>query len=78
MWQDWVLSIGGLVLATSLLPSVWSSNKPSVWTSAVSAAVVGLFSYTFMSLGLTLGAGGATLTAGLWLVLVIQVIRRKE
>jgi hypothetical protein len=51
-WQDIVISAGALILALALWPSILSKDKPALWTSLVTGAVLFVFALTYGSLSL--------------------------
>ncbi len=71
-WQDAVLMMGNFVFLAALIPSLVSSDKPSKWTSLVTATTLTAFAVAYYSLSLMYGAIGATLSALAWWVLCIQ------
>lgn len=77
-WQDWVISVGNIVLAAGLIPSVLSKNKPSAWTSLAAGSVLYIFSFTFYTLTLFYSAVVVAVTASIWTILFIQKIRQKS
>lgn len=76
MWQDAILTGGSLIFMLALLPSVWGEDKPAPWTSLFTAATLYLFAGVDLTLGLMFTALTTAGTASLWLVLLIQRIRR--
>ncbi len=75
-WQDWVLAIGQIFFFLALLPSVFSNDKPSKYSSAPTALVLFLFSYTFYTLDLAWGASTSFLVGVIWTVLFFQKLRQ--
>lgn len=75
-WQDWVVAIGSLLFFFALLPSILSKNKPSVWTSLLTASILTIFAVVYWTLGLTFGTATTALTATGWCVLFFQKARR--
>lgn len=71
-WQDIVLSAGSLIFAFALLPSVFSPNKPSLWTSLSTGIVLAIFTIVYASLSLWYAVTTTALTAVLWLILAFQ------
>jgi uncharacterized membrane protein YGL010W len=75
IWQDWVIMTGSLLFFFALLPSIFSDNKPSIWTSAMTATVLSAFTITYWTLDLTFG----TITTGIatigWWILLYQKIK---
>ena len=72
MWQDIVLTVGGIIFAVALVPSVFSKNKPSLWTSLSTALVLYVFVFVYFSLSLWFSAVTTFITASFWLTLYIQ------
>lgn len=77
-WQDIALSIGSVVFIVALLPSVFSEDKPAAATSAMTGAVLVVFATSYASLGLWVSAAITLITAGLWMTLLIQQLRRRS
>lgn len=75
IWQDWVLGIGNFILFSALLPSIFGANKPSPWTSGLSASILATFAITFWTLGLPSSAIAVSLSALAWGILFIQKIK---
>jgi hypothetical protein len=73
IWQDWVFSIGAIVLNISLLPSIFSNDKPAWTTSIITAIVSYVVSAVFFSLNLYLSTVIIFISATLWLILFLQV-----
>lgn len=75
-WQDIVLTIGNLVFFVALLPSIFSTNKPSRWTSLGNAIFLSLFAVVYFTLSLTLATTMVVLTAVAWWVLFFQKLKK--
>lgn len=75
LWQDWIFAIGQIFFLLALLPSVFGKDKPSKYSSAPTALVLYLFSYTFYSLDLIWGAIMSFLVAVVWTVLFFQKLK---
>lgn len=75
MWQDVVLTIGSLIFALALIPSVRSADKPAPLTSASTAAVLYVFAGVDLTLDLVFTAITTAITAALWTTLLIQRVR---
>lgn len=73
---EWIISFGTVGIALSLLPTVFSSHKPSLWTSLAQIVLVGAFAVSFWTLDLPGIAGANALVALLWSVIFLQTIRR--
>lgn len=77
-WQDIVLSIGSLILAAALLPSVLHKDKPALSTSLMTGSVLLVFTVTYSSLGLWYATATTFLTGLLWLILALQKISQSR
>jgi hypothetical protein len=71
-WQDWVLAVGSFIFAVALYPSIKSPDKPALSTSASTAAVLGVFAVTYVTLSLWMAAFTVTLTGIMWTILAVQ------
>ena len=74
-WQDWVLALGQMMFFIALLPSVFSEDKPNIWSSLLSGITLVILAYTFWTLGLLWGAVMTSVGAGTWFVLFFQKLR---
>ena len=73
-WQDWVLTIGNIILGAALFPSILSRDKPAILTSLPTGTVLLTFSIAFSSLSLWTSAVAVFIVAVLWYILIIQKI----
>jgi hypothetical protein len=73
-WQDILLAVGSLFLAAALLPSIFSKDKPALWTSLLTGSVLAVFTFVYASLSLWYATFTTGLTAVLWAVLSFQKI----
>ena len=71
-WQDFVFITGQVAFTLSLLPSVFSKDKPAFLTSIVSASFLVIFAFTYTTLSLWLAALGTATTSTLWFILAYQ------
>ena len=74
-WQDGLFFIGSIALGLGLLPSIWSSDKPAVKTSLVTATVLASFCVAYVTLHLWAATIGTALDTLGWLVLLVQKVR---
>jgi hypothetical protein len=77
-WQDIVISIGSLVFAIALIPSVAGQDKPALSTSLTTGIVLTVFTFTYASLNLwyaTVTTAGAAI---LWSILAFQKMRQSR
>ena len=84
LWQDYFLSLGSLILALGLIPSLLGKSKPAFLTSLISGSVLMGFGFLFYSLSLWISASAATIQGILWFILAYQklndakVLRRQS
>lgn len=79
MWQDYALSIGGLILAGALIPTIKSTEyNPAPFTCILTMLVLTVFSFTDITLGLPFAAASATLSVILWGILLVQSLRSNK
>lgn len=73
-WQEFVFLFGNFIFFIALVPSILSQNKPSFWTCAMTAPMLSIFTFTFISLDMFLSAFGIGTTALAWWILFVQTI----
>ena len=78
MWQDWVMSIGQWLFIIALLPTIFSSNKPPLLTSILTAIVLSSFVVALSSLGLIISAISTGLTCVCWIIIAVQTLMRRR
>ena len=78
MINDLVFTIGSLVFLLALVPSIATDNKPNTKTSITTSIVLYAFTLNYISLNLYLSAVVGFMTATAWLVLYLQVKRKKK
>jgi len=74
--QDLVISVGSVGFSLALLPTVFSQNKPSWYTSLITSIILAAYIWSFATLGLTYSATTTTITCALWVILLYQKLRR--
>lgn len=72
LWQDIVFSIGQWFFIIALIPSLISKDKPAFSSSISTGAVLLVFAFTYMSLGLWTSGVSSLLLAGMWFALAVQ------
>ena len=72
MWQDLIFSIGSWIFTIALIPSIISKDKPNRITCFMTAIILVVFSYTYYTMGLLLGALSSFVTALCWVILFVQ------
>jgi uncharacterized membrane protein len=75
-WQDIVISIGSLVFAAALIPSVLGQDKPALSTSVTTGVVLAVFTVTYASLNLWYATVTTAVAAVLWSILALQKLRQ--
>ncbi len=78
IWQDWVISIGQIVLAIALIPTIRSKDKPPLSTGITTAIAIGTISLTFLTLGLWFSAATAGLASSGWFFISYQKYRQRK
>lgn len=74
-WQDIVISVAQLIAVFSLMPSIFSEDKPALATCAMDFVLVSIIASCLLSLGLWFSAATAYCIAIAWLVLLVQKYR---
>ena len=77
-WQDWVFSIGGLLVLISLIPTIRAEQKPALTTGVMTAVLVLIFASTMITLHLWLAAVTNYGIAAAWGVLAVQSYRQQQ
>jgi hypothetical protein len=75
-WQQTVLALGQVVFIVALLPSVFSSDKPEIWTSIITGLVALSIAVTYTTMSLPIAAISAFLNFVFWSILAIQKYRQ--
>lgn len=75
-WQDAIFTVGGLVFAAALLPSLLGPDKPAWSTSFATGVFLCMFGVAYVSLDLFFAATVNVLEAIMWLALGAQVVIR--
>ena len=75
-WQQTVLALGQVVFIVALLPSVFSSDKPEIWTSIITGAVALSIAVTYTTMSLPVAAVSAFFNFVFWSVLALQKYRQ--
>lgn len=77
-WQELVLTLGQVVFIIALLPSIFSSDKPEIWTSVLTGTVALSIAITYVTLSIPIAAASAFLNFVAWSVLAIQKTRQSK
>lgn len=73
--QELVLAFGQVVFIVALLPSIFSKDKPEIWTSILTGTVALSISITYVTLSLNVAAVMAFFNFVAWSILAIQKLR---
>lgn len=72
-WQDYIFFVGSLLFIIALVPALFVAAKPPMVTAAVTAAVLYVFSFTYITMKFKLSAAVTAVTATIWLLLALGV-----
>lgn len=73
MWQDYLVAISQIILAVSLLPTVFSKNeKPPLATSLPTSLALFMMAYSLFFLKVYISAVLTFFNATLWLLIAYQ------
>ena len=76
MWQDWIIAAVQVVLALSLLPSIFhDEHKPTVTTSCTTAAGLYVLTLVYATLAFWFSALMSAIIAVQWTILAFQRYR---
>lgn len=78
LWQDWVISIGQLGLVAALIPTIKGKDKPALFTSLLTGAILTIFAFTFSTLSLWTSTITSLISAASWFLLAYQKYRQKK
>lgn len=77
-WQEIVLAVGQVVFIIALLPSIFSKDKPEIWTSILTGTVALSISITYTTLSLKAAAISAFFNFVAWGILAIQKLHQMK
>lgn len=75
MWQDFIISGGGVFFTIALIPSLLSKDKPALTTSVMTSTILFAMIITYASLGLWLSSVMNAVMCLLWAILAFQKMR---
>ena len=78
MWQDLIISAGGVFFTIALFPSLLSKDKPAFATSVMNSSILFAMIITYASLGLWLSSIMNAIMCCLWAVLAFQKMHSKK
>lgn len=71
-WQELVLTLGQIIFIVALLPSVFTKDKPEIWTSILTGMVAYSIAVTYTTLHMPLAAVSAGMNGVFWTILAVQ------
>jgi 1,4-dihydroxy-2-naphthoate octaprenyltransferase len=74
-WQELILTLGQVIFIVALLPSVFTKDKPEIWTSVLTGLVAYSIGVTYTTLHMPLAAVSAGLNGVFWTILAVQKLR---
>lgn len=77
-WQSVVLALGQILFIVALLPSIFTKDKPEIWTSVMTGLVALSISITYLTLDIKLASVMAFLNFIAWSILAIQRHRQPK
>ena len=77
-WQQTVLALGQVVFIIALLPSVFSRDKPEIWTSIITGSVALSIAVTYTTMHLPVAAISAFFNFVFWSILAFQKYRQPK
>ena len=77
-WQQSVLALGQVVFIVALLPSVFSKDKPEIWTSIITGTVALSIAITYVTMHLQVAAVSAFFNFVFWSILAMQKFRQNK
>jgi hypothetical protein len=77
-WQETVLALGQIIFIIALLPSVFSKDKPEIWTSVITGSVALSIAITYITMKIPIAAVSAFFNFVFWSILAIQKFRQKK
>ena len=75
-WQDWVISICGIIIIFSLIPTIKGEDKPALSTCIVTAIIITIVATTMLTLSLWLSAIVNYIIAVGWYILMYQQYKK--
>ena len=73
-WQDLIFTVGNIIFALALIPTILGKNKPALSTSLTTTIVLYIFSLAYLSLSLWFSTIASFISGSLWLILALQNI----
>ena len=77
-WQEIILALGQIVFIIALLPSVFSKDKPEIWTSIITGSVALSIAITYLTMHIPFAAVSAFFNFVFWSVLAFQKFRQPK
>lgn len=77
-WQETILALGQVVFIIALLPSVFSADKPEIWTSIITGLVALSIAITYLTMNLNIAAISAFFNFVFWSILALQKLHQTK
>lgn len=75
-WQETVLAVGQIIFIVALLPSIFSKDKPEIWTCVMTGLVALSISITYLTLNIPFAAISAFFNFVAWSILAVQKLHQ--
>lgn len=75
IWQDWVFTVGSLILTVGILPMLWHKHKPPLTSSIPVFVVLYAFTATYPTLNIYLACAIEGVQSTLWVALAVQRVQ---
>lgn len=77
-WQQTVLALGQIIFIIALLPSVFTKDKPEIWTSIITGTVALSIAITYITMSLPVAAISAFFNFVFWSILAYQKFNQSK
>lgn len=78
VWQDIVITIGQIIFAAALIPSIRGADKPAFSTSSITGSILAIFGITFATLQFWGSMLLSSLVAIEWFILAVQKFQMEK
>lgn len=75
VWQDYVIAIAQIGFVVALIPTLFSKDKPPVFTSFMTVVLLAIIIFCMFTLHLYFSAATAFAIMSTWAIIGIQKIR---
>ncbi len=78
VWQDYVIAIAQIGFVVALIPTLFSKDKPPVFTSFMTVVLLAIIIFCMFTLNLYFSAATAFAIMSTWAIIGIQKIRADQ